>query len=377
MPEPTFLHVVLAFRDRDLERVERCLGSLARQTFRDFKLTFVDYGSRLKLAEHVGELVRRFDFCEHVYCDSRGWPWNRSHALNVGIRRSSARYVLTTDVDVVFPEDFLAILAEEARPDRVLHCFPHYLPEGFDRWSELSSWLGRLRPGDRQIRGVCQCATTEVLERIRGFDERFYHWGGEDFDLADRLRACGVEEHWLDERTYLFHQWHPTVDWHTPGLMPPGLWGRLEAYRLSRQGEVVRNAEGWGEIVETAQRPVFGFLDPGRGQLRERPELVVFDRSPTSNKETGNLVKTFWDLPSGHALAIDHAFFPRRGRGLDQLLRLANRGLRAFGAPSRLDYGANVLHDFLDGFIAEHRSLIADYHLGFPARDGVSVLVRA
>lgn len=371
------LTLVMGFRDRELARLERCLGSLEQQSRRDFQLILVDYGSASGLAAQVRSLAERFAFCRHVSTDTRGQPWNRARALNVGVRMTASGFVLTTDVDMIFPPEFVAVTAARMAPERVLCCFPLYLPKGFDAWDRLAREAGRLEPGGRHNKGGCQCVATEVFHRLHGFDERFRYWGGEDHDLHDRLLAAGLEEHWLNDATAMFHQWHPSVDWHTPGLMPAGLWGRLETYRLAHREQLVRNPEGWGEIVPRAARRVYDFLDPETGRLRERPELVLFDRPPASNKETGNLVKAFWDLPSGHALAIDHAFFPHRRPGVDLLLRFANRALRLAGSRSRLDYAPNLLHGFLDAFLDEQRSRIADYYLGFPARSGVSVVVKA
>jgi hypothetical protein len=42
---PSAVSFVIGYRYRDLLRVVRCLDSLACQTFRDFDLTLLEYGS--------------------------------------------------------------------------------------------------------------------------------------------------------------------------------------------------------------------------------------------------------------------------------------------------------------------------------------------
>jgi len=371
------LTIVFGYRDRDLHRVERSLASLGEQSFRDFEAIFVDYGSQSPAARAAAERVGRFDFARYLYSDTRGQPWNRSRALNIGARHGSGEYLLTTDVDMIFPPDFLEVVSRERAPGRVLYCFPHYLPEGFEDWHRLDEWRPRLEPGGRHNKGGCQCLAMEVFRRLRGFDEKFRYWGAEDHDLHDRLLAEGLEERWLNDETTIYHQWHPPVNWRTPGLMPPGSWGRFEGYRLASRGRPVRNPEGWGELRETAERAVLPFLDFDHHEVRERPELHRFDVPPTSNKATGQLVSAFWDLPAGHALAVEQAFFPHRGSAVGLGVRAINRLLRTFGHPGRVDFAANVVHDSLDLFIEEQAAEIADYYLDFPARDGVSLLVRA
>lgn len=47
------------------------------------------------------------------------------------------------------------------------------------------------------------------FERANGFDMRFEGWGGEDEDLAARLRRSGLTCRWPGPATTLVHLWHP------------------------------------------------------------------------------------------------------------------------------------------------------------------------
>ena len=48
----------------------------------------------------------------------------------------------------------------------------------------------------------------EDFERANGFDMRFVGWGGEDVDLAIRLRRLGLRCGWPGPRATLVHLWH-------------------------------------------------------------------------------------------------------------------------------------------------------------------------
>lgn len=54
---------------------------------------------------------------------------------------------------------------------------------------------------------------TALLHLIRGYDESYELWGGEDDDLFRRLVTLGLERRDLtsDEAFYL-HQWHPEYE---------------------------------------------------------------------------------------------------------------------------------------------------------------------
>jgi GT2 family glycosyltransferase len=47
------------------------------------------------------------------------------------------------------------------------------------------------------------------FERANGFDMRFEGWGGEDVDLAARLRRDGLTCRWPGPAATVIHLWHP------------------------------------------------------------------------------------------------------------------------------------------------------------------------
>jgi hypothetical protein len=88
------------------------------------------------------------------------------------------------------------------------------------------------------------------------------------------------------------------------------------------------------------------------------------------------MLHRFRELPSGHALAVNRAFVPVRSPWSDRLIHYGNRILSRLHTQSRIDYPANRLHSFLVELIDLNPQLVADYFLGFPALNGVSLLVR-
>jgi len=377
MTSSSLLTLVFGFRNRDVERVRRSLDSLEHQTFREFDVIFVDYGSALELANSIRALVEEYPFCQYIYSDTRGQPWNRSRALNIGARLSVADYVMTTDVDIVFPPNFLEIVMRNAHPERVLHCFPHYLPPGFEDWNDLSAYFGKLPVGNTNARGGCQVIPCKVFSQLGGFDEYYQYWGVEDRDFSQRLRSFGLQELWLNDQTYIFHQWHVQVDYSTSDFMPQGFWGRANVHYHRYLDQLIRNDGHWGYARRPDERKVFKYLDIEKQQLIACPDLIVFEDQVFRNEPLGDFVKLFFELPSGNALAVNHAFFPRRRRSTNILLKMLNRVVHLARMDSAADYSFNRLHSFILEFIEFNPDLVADYYLGFPALQGVSILVRA
>jgi len=144
---------------------------------------------------------------------------------------------------------------------------------------------------------------------------------------------------------------------------------------MRHQNETERNSDRWGEVHTANSRPAFQFLDLDAHRLLTGERCAVFDEPPHLNQSVGKLVKTFWELPAGHALAVQHAAYPARSQWADRIIRYGNRWLGRAGGYPQLDYAHNLVHLYLAELV-EDEDLVADYFLDFPALDGVSVLVR-
>ena len=54
------------------------------------------------MRHQIRSLVEQYAFVRYYYLYTVGHPWNRSHALNTGIRVSDASYILMGDVDLIY-----------------------------------------------------------------------------------------------------------------------------------------------------------------------------------------------------------------------------------------------------------------------------------
>ncbi len=375
MSQLPFLTIVMGIRNRAGERLERCLSSLQAQTFQEFRVILVDYGSDLEQAFMTRQIVERFPFCRYIYSETRGYPWNRSRALNIGGRMAESPYLMTTDVDMLFPKKFLEIALGRAGEQKVLHCRPVFLSRTFHDWVNFERFPGVAAPGNGFL-GGCQIVPTTIFQSMRGFDEVFEYWGAEDRDLNQRLRRLNVEMEWINDWTVIYHQWHPSVNYHVIGSMPDGFWGRVNTYYHLMLNQTTRNSSDWGRIHTLEDRPVFAFLDLPSNDLRERDDISIFDSPPDTNHEVGRMLDVFFALPAGHALAVMHAAYPRRSSASERLFVMVNALLNRTRAGFRVGYTPNFIHSFISDFIEQNPSLLSDYYLNFPVADGATILMR-
>ena len=254
MSSPPRLSVIVPVRDRSGARLDACLRSLAGQgglAAGDVEVVVSDFGSTPAHAASVAALADQHGARLVRAATTR--LWNRSRALNIGIRAARGQLVLCTDADMIFAPNFLATVVEALAQDegRLVVCRCHDLPEahiggaapspvgGLDFAALAAAGSVRQTSGT----GACQAATRAFFERVRGYDEAFEYWGAEDDDMRHRALHAGLRMHWISDQTTMWHQWHPTMKHDRSWLRFLNKW----RYRLTRR-VVVKNRRAWGQV---------------------------------------------------------------------------------------------------------------------------------
>lgn len=206
--------VVIGFRDWGLRRIRLAVQSI-QASFGRFngEVIISDYGS---IDPQANKALAEELECAYVYTPAE--VWSRSRALNAGFAISSGELLVSTDADMVFSPESFERIVETARkqPKAAFFLQCRDLPEGMDdewvadhpgAWEELEQ-RSRLRP--RWGMGGMMAISREGFFEIRGFDERFHTYGGEDLDFAQRARRAGFKTVWVNEPgVRMYHMWHP------------------------------------------------------------------------------------------------------------------------------------------------------------------------
>ncbi len=234
-----------------------CLRSLRWQVLPagvEVELLISDFGSAPTWARELEVLARTQG--ARVVRTPTAETWNRSRALNVGIRAARGAALMCTDADMIFAPDFLAsVLAalgggrgdtgERAPPGSFVVCRCRDLPESLAEraWTRDDfPGLARRAPyRDKLGTGACQAADRAFFEAVRGYDEGFVFWGMEDNDMRYRAGRAGLREVWIHERTAMLHQWHPSQRGRRPLRK---LLNDLRFHTTKRR--VVKNPRTWG-----------------------------------------------------------------------------------------------------------------------------------
>jgi glycosyltransferase involved in cell wall biosynthesis len=244
------LTVVLPVRNRAGVRLEYCLASLRWQEGvdpGDVEILLIDLGSDDAHRRAIAELA-----AEHgarVHTTDTSATWNRSRALNIGVKRARGRLSLCTDVDMLFSPTFLRTVIDAMRSHddgAMILCQCRDLGPELEARRFTKGEFARLAEGAvrRPLSGFggCQCAPTSFFHGVRGYDERFRFWGAEDKDMVYRAARAGLALEWVSDRTAMLHQWHPTVKYERP------LTVRMNRARFRATSWIVKkNWLGWGE----------------------------------------------------------------------------------------------------------------------------------
>lgn len=262
------LTIVIGYRNREAIRVKRCLDSLNNQSWKKFTVIFVDYGSFPEISIEIEKVVNQYPFCQYVYNETRGMVWNRAHALNSGIRLSESEYVMTTDIDFIFSENFIKRMMENVSIDNKIHSKCFYLPENFNEWDGLNNSPTNFKRGDESGLGGVMLVAKKWFDEINGFDEFYRYWGLEDRDINERLLHLGLNNIWIEaEQNPVYHQHHPFENLKNKNYMPVGWWTEMEFHFHELKSQLVRNKNGCGKLLKKENRPALQYFESNKNGL--------------------------------------------------------------------------------------------------------------
>lgn len=199
--------IVYANRDRSLARIKSSLESLAKQTSKDFKVVFVDYGSAPLLQDELMKLSKDFSFMDYYPLKVRQLLWNKSKALNYGILQCKTSFLFIADVDHIFHPTWIENLKQIANPAQFFLFELGYLSQKESlkinkeyKFDDLSvSNFGK-------VNGMI-LAPKKAYVDVNGFDEFFHFYGGEDVDLFARMENAGFKKQNFAKKL-VYHNWH-------------------------------------------------------------------------------------------------------------------------------------------------------------------------
>jgi glycosyltransferase involved in cell wall biosynthesis len=254
LSRPDDISVVIGLRNRADYRLVNALKSIRMQTYPAdlVRILVVDYGSEAESAQRAERICGEHR-ADYLRVDDVP-VWSRSRCLNVGIRRAETKFVMTSDVDIVFSPRYLSdsVGVLTTSPLSVVCSAMLDLPEESAEILERGARIGEVLQPDAWKEWCCPrydwkehpsiCMTyTALYQVIRGYDEHYESWGWEDDDLMQRFTYLGLRRKVLDAGSFYMHQWHANSERSTDAEQTR----RNESYFKSNHS-ILRNDDGWG-----------------------------------------------------------------------------------------------------------------------------------
>ena len=221
----------------NLDYLRLCLFALKRQTFKDFEVIVADDGSK----SYIGEWVKKYESffnVTHVWQNDQGF--RKCLILNKSVKQSQCDYLVFLDQDCIVSLDFLeqhwkhkeknfflcgqrVNLVKELAVRISEEMITQGYFDGFTWWGlfqnlrkknryfeEAFRFLSLLRRNTNFNPLGCNFSIfKEDLYKVNGFDEDYVtRGGGEDTDIAMRLRYVGVHMKSVRYRAIQFHLGH-------------------------------------------------------------------------------------------------------------------------------------------------------------------------
>lgn len=261
------ISIIYANRNKDIQRIKSTLHSLEGQEAQNFEVVIVDYGSDSDLVHNLQELVSGYGFVRLFSLEVSQLLWNKSKALNYGIKKAIGSYIFIADVDLIFHPK-TTIFFEEKLNSEYFFLFKmgyltrtesHKLTEDYDFEMLSAKRFGR-------VNGMI-LAPKGALEKVNGLDEFFHFYGAEDEDLFARLENAGYLRKEISEPLFL-HNWHQSFS----GSEDKILTGNPRVKNIMRinQRHFIQNREN-GVIKPPRQEGMGSIISKEGGELLKKP----------------------------------------------------------------------------------------------------------
>ncbi|MES2514083.1 MAG: glycosyltransferase family 2 protein [Bacteroidota bacterium] len=204
------IDIIYCYKNKDISRVKKSLDSLSIQDNKAFRVIFIDYGSDSVFAEKIENLCQQYAFCNYRYVNSLGQMWNRGDALNYGFKLSDAPYVFTSDIDMVYKNNFISYLLALKTDELSAYFFAvGYLNEKQSNLLTIRQLEKLTFTRSENYALGMMFVSKEVIERINGYNSFYAIWGIEDNDIKRRIENAGLKTGFVDKEILMLHQYHP------------------------------------------------------------------------------------------------------------------------------------------------------------------------
>lgn len=251
------ISIIYAYRNRGIQRIKASLDSLRHQTNKSFEVIFVDYGSKPSLTNQMEELTQLYSFTTYYFLPTETMLWNKSKALNFGIKNAKNPYIFIADVDIIFRTIAVDFMITNMNPHIVNLFTLNYLSQEESQKLYQNYNVDELVINHTgEVNGLV-LVSKEAIYKVHGYDEFFHFYGAEDVDLYSRLEHAGYDI-MKNDVSLFYHNCHEIYNSYDDSKMSaiPRLFNikRINQqhylYHKKNKNLIPEMQENWGEPVD-------------------------------------------------------------------------------------------------------------------------------
>ncbi len=365
------ISIIVGYRNRDLDRVKRSIASIAKQSYKNFELIFVDYGSNMDVSASVNEYIESHDFAKYIYVDSKGMFWNRAQALNIGTKYSSGDILLYYDIDLIIPNTFLEQLVTKDFNQCFYSFSCYYLNADYNYLEDINLDIRNVK---YSYVGMC-AISKQLIDVVDGYDEFYMVWGVEDDDLYKKLNLSGCSRIELGYPEFrIYHQPHELES--SP---KPDMWflTMLHQYQFKKS---ITNILDLTFIHDRPARAAFlngSYKNHIRLQLNEHRSILVYNQ----------FMLDFFDKPNNQLYWFEYSRSKLHKGALAPIVKMINKLLskqhyfnylfiHKYSHKQNDKLNFDDVQGFIKYFIGISRKYIYDYNLCITENDIKLVIIK-
>jgi hypothetical protein len=391
MPKFSF---IIAYRNRDIERVQRCINSLLTQTLNDYEIIFIDYGSSQSFKTEIADLLAKYPTITYKYLNTYGWLWCKSHALNAGISLAKGIFMVVVDIDLIYSPEFVKVFDNKVSNTTISIYQCYYLEENFTQYSSLDFNKSYNFQKSYETGTGLLIAPIEAVKKLGGFDTYFKVWGFEDMDMFKRLQSLGLSVQWIGvEFAATFHQWHAKNN--VLQAMPQSWMATMREHWEFKPNHFSTHTD-IETLLNLEKRPALLALHQEKQNIdaqcviniqNNNLQQVNFQFTAPIAKSFVVFLATFAQAKQGQTFRITQTFGAIQDRGSSRLakifkfvnlifekLKISYRVTEIMTFESEMLYFTQI-RDFLFYFIHSYENQIDDYYFETDGKENIDFIV--
>ena len=343
---------IATFKNREEKRIRLFLDSLNAQTFKDFELIFINQGSDDTVNKWVEKVVTEYNFIKYIFNCTEGYLWNKSNAINIGIKSAKGKHIIIADIDLIYLEDYLEKLKTNVKKGHFITHSVYYnsekvivnKPDDLVHIKDYSLFT-------EAFHSAC-VISLDILKEIKGFDEYYLVWGVEDDDIIKSLESAGECRMPLNTTHIpIYHQWHPSTAYTTPS---PWYLKMVDHLFSAKRNE--NFGTEWGKIFTEHDR--LALISVKCGLYAKNKQLCFMPTQPLYFFNT--FIEDFYKLAKNESAFLEYSVSEKSVK--KNYYYFLKKQFYKVPALVSNNQDAYSIRSFFQLFIGTHRHLMLDYY---------------